>query len=75
MPIYEFRCEKCAKVMERLCPVGSNGKGLKCPSCGGGSMRRIMSIFAARTKGEGASTKSVGSSCAGCSSGNCASCH
>lgn len=75
MPLYEFRCEKCSKITERLCPIGTNGKGLKCPSCGGGRMRRIMSIFAARSKGEGGATKSVGSSCAGCSSGNCATCH
>jgi putative FmdB family regulatory protein len=75
MPLYEFRCEKCDNVTERLCRVGANGKGLKCPKCGGGKMRRLMSIFSARTKGEGGGPTSVGSSCAGCSSGNCATCH
>ena len=75
MPLYEFRCEQCEHVIERLCRMGSNGKGLKCPKCGGGKLRRLMSVFAARTKGEGGSTSSVGSSCASCTSGNCASCH
>ena len=75
MPLYEFRCEKCDNVTERLCRVGTNGKGLKCPKCGGAKMRRLMSIFSARTKSEGGSPTSVGSSCAGCSSGNCATCH
>ena len=75
MPLYEFRCEKCEHVIERLCRMGSNGKGLKCPKCGGGKLRRLMSVFAARTKGEGGSMSSVGSSCASCTSGNCASCH
>lgn len=74
MPLYEFRCEQCSKVMERLCPVGSNGKGLKCPACGGGKMRRIMSVFSARVKGESGS-QSIGSKCGSCSSGNCATCH
>ena len=74
MPLYEFRCEKCENVIERLCRVGTNGKGMKCPKCGG-KMRRLMSVFSARTKGEGGSSTSVGSSCASCTSGNCATCH
>ena len=75
MPLYEFRCEKCENVIERLCRVGTNGKDLKCPNCGGAKMRRLMSVFSARTKGEGGSSTSVGSSCASCTSGNCATCH
>lgn len=75
MPLYEFRCETCDNVIERLCRVGTNGKGLKCPMCGGGKMRRLMSVFSARTKGESGGTTSAGSSCASCSSGNCATCH
>ncbi|MDH4180141.1 MAG: zinc ribbon domain-containing protein [Armatimonadota bacterium] len=75
MPLYEFRCETCDNVIERLCRVGTNGKGLKCPMCGGGKMRRLMSVFSARTKGESGGATSVGSSCASCSSGNCATCH
>ncbi len=74
MPLYEFRCEKCEHVMERLCRVGSNGKGLKCPKCGGGKLRRLMSVFAARSKGEGGARTSVGSSCASCTSSSCATC-
>lgn len=74
MPLYEFRCDSCQHVIERLCRVGSNGKGLKCPECGGSKLRRLMSVFSARTKGESGTT-SVGSSCSSCTSGNCASCH
>ncbi len=75
MPLYEFRCEKCENVIERLCRMGSNGKGLTCPTCGGSKLRRLMSVFSARSKGEGGSTAAVGSSCGSCSSGNCATCH
>ncbi len=75
MPLYEFRCDKCDNVIERLCRVGSNGRGLKCPACGGGKLRRLMSIFSARRKSESGSATAVGSSCSSCTSGNCATCH
>jgi len=73
VPLYEFRREKCENVFERLCPVGSNGKGLKCPECGTGKLRRLMSVFSAQSKGEGGST-SVGSTCSTCNSGTCSTC-
>ena len=75
VPLYEFRCDNCNNVIERLCPVGSNGKGLKCPNCGGKKLRRLMSVFSARSNSEGGAVTSVGSSCATCTSGTCATCH
>ena len=33
MPIYEYRCEDCLKIFERLVPTMSNRKK-KCPWCG-----------------------------------------
>jgi putative FmdB family regulatory protein len=75
MPLYEFRCEKCRKVMQCLCRVGTNGKGLACPSCGGRKLRRIMSVFSARVAGGTANRAMSGSSCSNCSGGNCAHCH
>lgn len=74
MPLYEFRCDNCNSVIERLCSVGSNGKGLQCPNCGGKKLRRLMSVFSAHSK-SARGAASVGSSCAGCTSGNCATCH
>jgi len=74
MPLYEFRCEKCENVFERLCPVGSNGKGLKCPECGAGRLRRLMSVFSARVSGERDGPAMSGSSCSTCTSGSCATC-
>lgn len=74
MPLYEFRCKKCENVIERLCRVGSNGKGLKCPKCGGGKLRRLMSVFSARSKDESGGSTAVGSSCSTCTSGDCATC-
>lgn len=76
MPLYEFKCEKCETITERLCSVGSNGKGLKCPHCGGSKLRRLMSVFSARVKGESGGTRArSGSGCSSCAGGNCATCH
>ncbi|UCC68251.1 MAG: zinc ribbon domain-containing protein [Armatimonadota bacterium] len=77
MPLYEFRCKKCDRVFERLCRAGSNGKGLTCPACGSRSLRRLMSVFAARVSGERGSPAMSGSGagCSTCSSGSCATCH
>jgi putative FmdB family regulatory protein len=33
MPIYEYKCEDCLKIFERLLPTMSNRKK-KCPWCG-----------------------------------------
>jgi len=47
MPIYEFRCSKCGLVQERLLPMGSAGKDLKCETCEQGPLERVPSTFAA----------------------------
>lgn len=73
MPLYEFRCENCDTVFEQLCRVGTDGKGLKCPECGAGKLRRLMSVCSARSKGEDGGS-GVGSSCSSCTSGSCSLC-
>ncbi len=74
MPLYEFRCQKCGHLFERLCRAGSNGKGLGCPACGSRSLRRLMSVFAARVSGGRESAATSGSACSTCTSGSCATC-
>ncbi len=34
MPIYEYRCQKCKKVFEKIQRVGEGGEDLACPHCG-----------------------------------------
>jgi len=82
MPIYEFKCPACAKRFEQLCPVGETGESLTCPNCGAPAPQRVMSSFAARggaksSAGDldfGGGNGGGGGSCAGCSSGSCATC-
>jgi len=41
MPVYEFECEGCGHRFEEL--VASDVTALRCPGCGSGRTRRLMS--------------------------------
>lgn len=43
MPIYEYKCKECGKVVELLLPMGENGVR-PCPACNG-EMVKIFSTF------------------------------
>jgi putative FmdB family regulatory protein len=45
MPLYEFRCEKCANEFEALCR-DTRAEGVMCPGCGAPSPARLISRFA-----------------------------
>lgn len=34
MPLYEFKCYKCDKIVERLCSFDKAVEGIKCFDCG-----------------------------------------
>ena len=51
MPIYEFVCEKCGRIVERLQKV-SDPPPDACPECGG-KMAKIMSRNSFQLKGGG----------------------
>ena len=73
MPIYEFVCTDCNRRFEEL--VFKSDEKIRCPECGGENTKRLMSVC--RTKiagGSGDGSLSTGSSCAGCSGGNCSTC-
>lgn len=44
MPIYEFKCDKCGKIFERLVFPSDNNKFV-CPYCGGSVNKKLMSSF------------------------------
>lgn len=74
MPIYEFRCQSCQEVFEHLAITSGEIVELKCPSCGGSDLTRVMSTCSSVVSGS-ASAPSAGGpqvetrSCA--DSGNC----
>ncbi len=46
MPVYEFACMRCKKVVSVLSRRADGGASAKCPDCGNSKLRRIISRFA-----------------------------
>jgi putative FmdB family regulatory protein len=51
MPIYEFACQKCGKLVEEMLKVDQRGPS-KCAHCGG-RMKRVISRTSFQLKGGG----------------------
>ena len=43
MPVYEYRCRSCGAEFEIMSRSYSADPGLKCPSCGAASPRKVFS--------------------------------
>ena len=77
MPIYEYKCQRCSNVFEKLLARTERENGGACPDCGCIKTKRMMSIFAGRTSGgNGDSATSVAGSggCSSCRATSCAGC-
>ena len=51
MPIFEYKCNDCAKKFEEL--VGSGEMKVPCPDCGSTNTSRLLSMFAASNASSG----------------------
>jgi putative FmdB family regulatory protein len=71
VPIFEFRCRRCAHEFERL--VATAGAGVACPACGGKRVEKKFSVFGSKSGGK--FTSSQGSGCSSCAKSSCSSCH
>jgi putative FmdB family regulatory protein len=58
MPIYEYKCKKCAEKFELRLGFFHNKKSVKCPRCGGEDPERVFSPFLTDT-----SSSTGGGSC------------
>ncbi|MBI4776604.1 MAG: zinc ribbon domain-containing protein [Deltaproteobacteria bacterium] len=67
MPLYEYCCSECAHQFEEIVSLGKEAD-VKCPKCGAGSPKRLMSAFASCTGSEGGVMSSKGSGCSPSSS-------
>jgi len=68
MPLYEYECQKCGKVIEILQSHTEAKKGIKCVECGSSEMRRKFSTFGVvMGSGKASSTESAAS----CPTGTC----
>jgi len=74
MPIYEYFCTNCKKKFELIRPLSQADADALCAACGGKS-KRILSRFAAVSKGAGGESAPItGGGCATCGSTGCTTC-
>ncbi len=46
MPLYEYRCDACGALFERLRRMQEADEALSCPKCESSSVKRQLSTFA-----------------------------
>ena len=64
MPLYEYRCRDCGKRFEEF--VLGDAKP-KCPSCDGGKLEKLLSVFAVASSGASSpSAEPTGGGCGSC---------
>ncbi|MFQ6132015.1 MAG: zinc ribbon domain-containing protein [Armatimonadota bacterium] len=74
MPIYEFECRKCEHTFEELMSR-SELDSVRCPSCKGRRVRRLVSSFVAKSSGGNGSGRTLGGdACGTCTASSCAGC-
>lgn len=76
MPIYEYRCRECQTAFE--CRLSFNQTSLlpPCPACQGQQVERLLSSFAAFSRGQDGAVMAVGgSACNTCPLTDCTACN
>lgn len=58
MPIYEYQCEKCRRVLNFLVRNIAQHKPPACPKCGHAKMSRRMSLFSSASARKGSASAS-----------------
>ena len=71
MPIYEYRCDRCAEEFEVLV---FGKKTIECPKCSSREVTKKLSTFG-MSGVEKPFAGSSSASCSSCSKGTCSSCH
>lgn len=73
MPLYEYYCPDCGQKFEILSKADRSSEKVPCSSCGA-EAERVFSTFASFSRDASGATRTLGTSCSGCSSTNCQSC-
>lgn len=61
MPFYDYICEKCGKVFDRMITMERRNENQECPDCGGQAVRKVISSFSSA----GQSHDGSGAGCSG----------
>ena len=62
MPIYEYQCQKCGIIFEKIQIAKEGEEPLKCPTCGADRPQRILSGFSSKGSESSSSCGPVGGS-------------
>jgi putative FmdB family regulatory protein len=62
MPIYEYQCQECGAISEKLLVGGEGAADIYCSNCSSRKMSRILSVASFSTKKV---TSSAGHTCCG----------
>lgn len=77
MPLYEYYCPDCETRFDALRNMSQADDPIACPECNGLQPRRVISLFAAVSRGEGGASHMVAGGnggCSSCASHACSSC-
>ena len=65
MPLYEYHCDDCDHRFEVLQRLEAGTEELLCPECGGESLEKLFSTFAASAEGSAAVGPAPAGGCGG----------
>ncbi|HOS94408.1 MAG TPA: zinc ribbon domain-containing protein [Armatimonadota bacterium] len=74
MPVYDYRCNRCAKPFEIRCGIKDSRKGVRCPTCNGRDVTQTLGSFTALGLSSKRKSRGSGSSCSSCSKSSCSGC-
>ncbi|NLT19962.1 MAG: zinc ribbon domain-containing protein [Syntrophomonadaceae bacterium] len=63
MPIFEFECKDCGQKFDLMISNADKDK-VKCPQCGTGNIKQLISLF--NSSGGGSKYSNLPPGCAGC---------
>ncbi len=64
MPIYEYKCQACGKVFEKLILSGGKEEDVRCPECSCDNLKKLVSApFLPSSVGKPANDTTPGSCC------------
>ncbi|MBM3252720.1 MAG: zinc ribbon domain-containing protein [Candidatus Omnitrophica bacterium] len=74
MPIYEFECERCNIIFDKLIKSSTSNETIICPRCGRPDISRRFSIFGFISQRGRDTSRTSSKNCSSCSSSSCSTC-